>query len=188
MEFDDDKAKRMDQSAEHQFQMIKWEHETAAAARTEYAKFEAEAARVHLAATKEYGILCLKNLFLLNGGALVAMLAFVGNVAEKHAAIDLKAQTIVNASACFVGGLVCTVVGAFCGYLNFQAHVDETAGHGHLANFIVKTEGQYPIGRRHPIFIPVTAWVAVVAGVAALGFFMAGCWAIWLGLRGAAAL
>lgn len=75
---------------------------------------------------KDYGQETIKSLILLNGGAIVALLTFVGALLAKGelAQLRLAAVTLdrlLPAFGCFGAGLATSVAAAGFGYLNFSA-------------------------------------------------------------------
>jgi len=72
--------------------------------------------------TKDYGLFTLRSCLLLNGGAILAMLAFIGNLYGRTSATpSLTLHDFNYAIGLFGLGLVATVVASICGYLNFLA-------------------------------------------------------------------
>lgn len=64
-----------------------------------------------LAAVVSFATTAIRGLFLLNGGAVIALLAFYGNALSATApAPHLRADILASALGLFIGGLI----GAFC--------------------------------------------------------------------------
>jgi hypothetical protein len=82
-------------------------------ARLDYQDFREEAA-ARLRIMEALGLALLKGLTLANGGALIALFTFIGNVGPKS--IGINTQSIWYAFAWFVGGLVASMVANLCAY------------------------------------------------------------------------
>lgn len=81
-----------------------------------------EQQRDQLGAVLAFALAALRNLFLLNGGAVVALLAFYGDALAGAAASPLRQAAVVAGLAWFVGGLIAAFLacgGAFLGQLAF---------------------------------------------------------------------
>ena len=66
-----------------------------------------------LEATIALAGMALKSAMLINGGAAVAMLAYLGNVASK----EVEVGSIPGALSFFVAGVLSAAIGTGCGYL-----------------------------------------------------------------------
>lgn len=73
-------------------------------------------------AAVDIGLLLLKNAVLINAGALVAILAFLGQFGESP-----KALGVLHSSRAFIGGLTFALVGAVAAYF-YQSHVTYREG------------------------------------------------------------
>src|SRR5882672_5609649 len=69
--------------------------------------------------TKDYGLFTLRSCLVLNGGAILAMLAFVGNLYGHATQGSIKLHDFGYAIGLFTLGLVVTVMASICGYFNF---------------------------------------------------------------------
>jgi hypothetical protein len=70
--------------------------------------------------SKEFGIATIRSLILINGGAVVAILATIGNIATKNDAIAKKLATAFGSTLLFfVVGLTLSVLAAGIGYSNY---------------------------------------------------------------------
>jgi hypothetical protein len=81
--------------------------------------------------TKEYGLFTLRSCLVLNGGAIVAILAFIGNLYGRGTASPpVRIHDLDLALFLFVAGLVAVIVASICGYFNFltsQKRLNESA-------------------------------------------------------------
>lgn len=72
----------------------------------------------------EHGKVFLKTMSLLNGGAIVALLALIGALFGKSTDVMLVAMTVARdlrlAFGCFVTGVVMCAITAACGYANWN--------------------------------------------------------------------
>jgi hypothetical protein len=69
--------------------------------------------------TKDYSLFALRSLIVLNGGAILATLAFIGNLYGRAEHPALKIVDLNRPLIIFAFGLVATVVAAVFGFLNF---------------------------------------------------------------------
>ncbi len=67
--------------------------------------------------TKDYGLFVLRTCILLNGGAIIALLTAVTHQSD---AIVIALAAVRFSIVLLVFGLVCAVVAAVFGYLNFE--------------------------------------------------------------------
>ena len=102
-----------------------------------------------------FGLEALKAMLLLNGGAIVAILAYLGQ-AQTRADLAPMAKMPLGL---FSVGIVCTMLAFTFGYLTQHALFNE--------------EQDRPRGVAHTTW----QWSAFSAGVASLGFFLAGAYA-----------
>ena len=120
--------------------------------------------------TKDYGLFTLRSCLLLNGGAILAMLAFIGNLyGHTTATPSLKLHDFNYAIGLFVLGLVATVVASICGYLNFLA------AQGRLSDSFALLKARSANGMATPNY--GGKWTrngAFGFGIASLALFMAG--------------
>ncbi|HXW26222.1 MAG TPA: hypothetical protein VEK73_15870 [Xanthobacteraceae bacterium] len=69
--------------------------------------------------TKDYGLFTLRSLILLNGGAILAMLALIGNLYGRAADPPLRITDFRGPLILFTFGLIATLFASFFGYFNF---------------------------------------------------------------------
>lgn len=86
----------------------------------EYAKLVNAANLQHMQFLKDYGSQVLRALMILNGGAVIAILAMIGSLVSKTGAVLLHPGSVVPALTAYVLGVICTVIGMAMGYFNFQ--------------------------------------------------------------------
>jgi hypothetical protein len=106
------------------------------------------------------GIETLKALLLINGGAAVAILAYLGSLASRPSIAHLP--DVKNALICFAVGVFATALAFITAYfMQLTLYYEERARH----------EGE-PFSTRHPIVMGIAALFLVVSA----GAFGAGCW------------
>lgn len=157
---------------------LKQDSEDRRAAAVEYARMVQERAMLSLSASKEYAVMGLRSVVLLNGGAIIALLTLVGAVVGKPDAWGqtLSPASFVPAFEAFGAGLILAVLAMVIGYFNFQVHLLAHAKPSALANHILKSESEWPsdLNTRRVRKINWTLWVAVAFGIASLGAFFVG--------------
>jgi hypothetical protein len=113
-------------------------------------------------AAVDIGLMLLKTAVLVNAGALVAILAFLGTTAS---ADDQKASCVVRASYAFVAGLGFAIVGACVAYV-YQSYM--TYREGLLINQLYATgPGPSVIVSRVRVIIAIMMVLSVIASFAA---------------------
>jgi hypothetical protein len=103
----------------------------------------------------------LKTLALLNGGAAVAILAYLGNLAS-HAPAPAHLPAIKPALLWYCAGLTATALAFVFAYCTQLALYNEEIG--------LRDRGH--VRRRHPI----TLWIGVGLALIAVIAFGIGCW------------
>jgi hypothetical protein len=121
--------------------------------------------------TKDYGLFTLRSCLVLNGGAILAMLAFIGNLYGHTTTTSSypKLHDFSRAIAIFGLGLVATVIASICGYFNFLA------AQRRLSDSFTLLKARSAMGMATPDY--GGKWTRTGAtgfGVAALVLFMAG--------------
>jgi hypothetical protein len=102
----------------------------------------------------------LKALLLINGGAAVAILAYLGNLASRPSVARLP--DVKNALVCFAGGVFATALAFIVAYFTqYRLYNEERARHV-----------REPFRVLHPIGLGI-ATLLVAASASA---FAAGCW------------
>jgi hypothetical protein len=77
----------------------------------EYARQTLEYALQHDRHLKDYGQMALRSVFLLNGGAIIAILTFIGTTAGKTVAnIVVVPASFIPAFTCYAVGLLCATI------------------------------------------------------------------------------
>ena len=90
----------------------------------------------------QYGKMTLQSIFLLNGGALVSLLAFMGNVASSDATRLVPRDFLVG--FCFyVAGLILVVLSMLFAYFNYMHLADGHSDPGALSNSIIALEDKW---------------------------------------------
>jgi len=120
--------------------------------------------------TKDYGLFTLRSCLLLNGGAILAMLAFIGNLyGHATATPSLELHDFNYAIGLFGLGLVATVVASICGYLNFLAAQRQ------LSDSFALLKARSTTGMAAPNYAgKSTRNGAFVFGIASLALFVSG--------------
>ncbi|GEP07936.1 hypothetical protein MOX02_59740 [Methylobacterium oxalidis] len=137
--------------------------------------------RMHaLEAIKAYGVLSIKTLFLLNGGAILALLTFTASFFSRSdhtmALVGISlAKQFVTAFYFFGAGLASAAIISGIAYVNYSAlyHTYDTPGGLFL---LINAKDREPTNDVHHRITVVTAWIAI--GVACLGLacFLLGAW------------
>ena len=168
---------------EHAFEREKVDRQTKLQAGTEYARQILEYALQHDRHLKDYGQMALRSVFLLNGGAIIALLTFSGSVTGKQVSdITIKPASFVVAFSCFAVGLVCAVLAMTFAYLNYMGHKHTTADPGALANNMIAQKDTWPsnLSVGNSRFVNWTWRCALIVGIAAIVFFGLGCFQVGL--------
>lgn len=107
---------------------------------------------------REYGIMILKSLLLLNGGAILAIFGLIGAaIGREQPDANLEPRDFIWAFAAYAAGLVLVILGMITGFFNWQYAAQE--------NYRAVTK---------------TYRVAVAFGFAALFAFIGGCVAVYV--------
>lgn len=164
--------------ADHTEEDAKWEAwkvglERDRDARRFYAEQSTELFVMAMQASKEFAVMALRTAVFINGGAGVALLAFIGSTVEAETAftiIEVRWSLLA-----FALGLVSASVGMLAGYLNYQYFADDYPWPARLANNMVVLEAKWPQHKVPYVGIMATRWIGIVAGVASYLSFVAGC-------------
>ncbi|WP_230531114.1 hypothetical protein [Microvirga roseola] len=126
--------------------------------------------------SKEHGQTFIKSVFLLNGGAILALLTFIGSMYGKNdlnvlAAISLG-KKIVPAFYCFAIGLCSAALVALIGFFNWNLIANSYPGPGPLFDFLHhKPIEEKPATRKA---IGWTYRIAIVLAALSIGCFVGG--------------
>lgn len=127
---------------------------------------------------REYGTLTIRSLYILHGGALVALLSFAaslyGKSDEKNILIAISvAHGLRPAFYCFAAGL--TLAGAISAiaYLNWLSVHETYQSPSHIYSLIAKGSSDHSSGW-HDRFVRVTLYLAIVLAVLSLASFIGG--------------
>ncbi|PVE26444.1 hypothetical protein DC522_01385 [Microvirga sp. KLBC 81] len=173
-----DAGKTLDQI---EFEREKLERAKILEASKEYARQVHDYSMQYEKHLKEYGQLALRTIFLLNGGAIVALLTFIGGTLGKSSgAITLAPALFVPAFTKYALGLICTALSMLFAYVNYMFHHRTTAGPGDLANNMMKLQEQWPgnYTNANSRGTGISFWLALLLGSGALGFFAWGCFQV----------
>lgn len=135
----------------------------------------------------EYGKIFIRFMFLLNGGAIVALLTLVGAFAGKNV-IPLAPQyaifafDVIVAVYWYIGGLIATSITAAVSYINWAMVLGTYLNEGHTSMIV---EGKDMFGgqsetdelakfAKFDLWNDRTFWLAIAAGLISLSCFVAG--------------
>lgn len=128
---------------------------------------------------KDYGQMAVRSLFLLNGGAIVSLITFMGSTSQFtfDYPVELVPTNLVQGFPWFLFGLFFAVLMMFMAYVNFRKIAECHADFGSLSNAIIELKEAWPHDSSDDKskFIHWTYLSAVVAGVCSLLSFLAGC-------------
>jgi hypothetical protein len=110
-----------------------YDRETRRTAAIEYARMVAARDSSHRQYSKEYGVMAVRSLILLNGGALISLVAFAGNTVEKSNVVPNFGWPV----GFFVFGLISAVIAMALSFWNFMRASQTNADFGSLVNAIV---------------------------------------------------
>jgi len=150
-------------------------------ARLEYLKMAHAEYLEALKATKEFSSSSVNMLFILNGGAIVALLAFLGNVYGKpEGAIALRlAKEMVPAIPWLIGGVALAALTSGIAYINFSALHAVVPSATHLLEWARGEKFDQPPRLR---YVPTaSAYFGLLTASLSLGAF---CWAAYLVFSG----
>lgn len=150
-------------------------------ARKEYARQTHDYSLQYEKHLKEYGQLTLRTIFLLNGGAILALLTFIGGTIGKSTGTTTLAPALFVAPfGKYVAGLVCTVISMLLAYVNYSFHHERTAQPGDLANNMLRPQESWPGNHSKGNSYGTNAsWIfALIFGAGAVAFFAWGCWQV----------
>lgn len=134
-------------------------------------------------ASVEYGKIYVRFAFLLNGGAMIALLAFIGALFGRadiaSVAISFSAK-MPWAFGIYSAGLLAAALSAACGYMNFQyvygTHLDE----GHLLRLLQAGNAFADLDQNEEIAkfeamdrkADISAWAGIITGALSLALFI----------------
>ncbi len=174
---------------EHKFQAAKLDKEQALQkeiidkqrvfeAGKEYARQVSAAVLQYDAHLKEYGQLALRSVFLLNGGAILALLTLIGSsIGKSVGTTPILPSAFVSAFLFFAAGLLSCVGSMTFAYLNYTGHRSVGAGPGDLANNMIAQQPKWP-GNYQSGKLRLISWswkIALVLGISSLALFCGGC-------------
>lgn len=142
----------------------------------------------HLEGIIAYGINTVRLLMILNGGAVLSLLTFIGSMYSKGEERNITiasalTHSLMPAFYCFISGLMLTVVTSGTAYVNFLHSSDLWNGPGENFKFIhgEKIPASSSINRR---VTAVTAWISVSCAVGGLVLFARGSYLVSIGFLG----
>ena len=134
--------------------------------------------------TKEFGLFTLRACFILNGGAILALLAFIGNVYGRVGESGLKLQDFRLPLALFAAGLVASVFSSVCGYFNYLESQKRQMEMSSFAHFRSTTEMEAPAAIGAAPVIVLTRTMAAALILLSLALFIGGVIAVTLAFPG----
>lgn len=145
------------------------------AAATQYAEMVSANDTLARQNSFQYGKMTLQSIFLLNGGALVSLLAFMGNVASSDAT-KLDASDFLVGFSFYVAGLVFAVLAMLFSYFNYMHLSRDHSDPGALSNSIIALEGKWPTNstKENSSKISRSYYAALTFGVASVLSFIFG--------------
>jgi len=154
-------------------------------AKKEYAKALLEKEPFYLSLSKEFGLQALKWLFLINVGAIGAILAYIGASSEGGALSPFK--PFLKTMWYFGGGIAAVILSSLAGYLNYLFLAQTVPAPELLKNFLITPGEKWPQPRgqregedatafykRNNRWIASTQLAALLAGVLSLLLFLCG--------------
>lgn len=163
---------------EFAFERERFDRQTKIVAAKEYAREIVELKSQYDRHLKEYGQLAMRTIFLLNGGAIIALLTLMGSVIGRgNETIEVYPALFVPAFAKFGIGLVATVGTMVAAYTNYLGHHDSSANPADLANNIIHLQANWP-GNFTNLRGKTITWgfrLAFVFGLISVLFFGWGC-------------
>lgn len=141
-----------------------------------------EERKVSIQAVNAYGIEAIKAVFLLNGGAIIALLALLGALLGKEGALASGAarsltQHLVPGFYCYIGGVVSAALIAGIGYLNWSLIADQRWHPVHWGNLLNGT--RLPDSPKwYDTFIHWSRITAIFLFFVSLGCFVGGSWLV----------
>lgn len=163
--------------AEQAFEREKMQREERFMARHEYAR-QLHAERLQFERNfKEYGQLALRSVFVLNAGAIVVLLAFVGSSISRSTGGMAVAPALFKPSiAYFSIGLGCVVAALIVAYANYQIQFWVLAQPAHLTNNMMVKNPEWPrmLSKRKLWWTNITWIVSIGLGVVSGGFLILG--------------
>lgn len=133
---------------------------------------------MHMIAIKEYGVLTIRTLFLLNGAAILGSLTFIATFFGKNdqtvILIGVTLAKYISYSIIWFGaGLMCAIVASGVAYLNFNyAHMTFQTP-ADLYFFIKSTEVDPP-NRKFRLLTNITMYTAVGTTIIGMICFVCG--------------
>lgn len=138
--------------------------------------------KIAIEAFNSYGSTALKGVFLLNGGAIIALLALMGALAGKDTIkplldVRMLIKALIPSLQAFSLGVGLAAFASGLGYLNWSARVMQHWEPWHWADYI--RNGKTPIERKWvgPT-IEVFRATAILAYFISLGCFGRGAWMV----------
>lgn len=138
--------------------------------------------KLAIAAVNAYGIEAIKATFLLNGGAIIALLALLGGLLSKESlAVSGIARAMTKALMpgfqFYIAGVVAASLTAGIGYLNWTLVAQQRFQPGHWQDWLANGTW-YSSPRAYGLIIETTRVVAILLFFGSLFCFARGSWII----------
>jgi hypothetical protein len=123
--------------------------------------------------TKDYGASTIRTLILVNGGAVVSILAAIANIVSKNESIATKlAERLTPSLAFFLGGMTFALLAGCSAFFNFYISAAALPGPAKLHDFVIT--GDMSGWKDRTRAIDRTMYIAVTFVFLSLGCFVVG--------------
>ena len=130
---------------------------------------------------KEYGTIAIRSLLILNGGAIIALLTFIGSLLTRSETTNAIAIPLIRALTpaflAFGFGLGFAAAIAGIAYLNFSFVMESYASAGDLYKWL--SGNKFEARKSHKVLIPATMIAAIILAVASLAAFGTGSFRVY---------
>ncbi|MDR3494956.1 MAG: hypothetical protein P4L82_10155 [Ancalomicrobiaceae bacterium] len=143
----------------------------------EYAKFAHVETIEVFRAVKEFSSYAIRMMFLVNGGAIIALLALAGNIVGKantdnYAYYSKYSHVIVCSLVFFLAGIVFAGFATLFAYLNFSFLQAVVPSSGDILSWLRGNE--YKTNSVFQKWVRWSAWGGVITGLISLASFASG--------------
>ena len=163
----------------HTHELIVLEREIRKEAAIEYAKMVQGQYLQARQFAKDYGQMAIRSVFLLNGGALVSLIAFMGSISKggEIGHVSFQPSDFINGFIAFVIGLIFAMLTMILAFINFGYHSQISADNGSLANAIIRLDEKWPHDGtdEKAARIDWTYNISIGVGLLSMIAFMVGC-------------
>jgi hypothetical protein len=128
-------------------------------------------------AAVKYAVSTVKAIMLINGGASVSVLAFIGGLAAQGKVQLRGLSLLTNSLMWFASGVLSAAIGAFLAY--FAAYCGAAHEHNTSKTWTPPYVMETVISRRWNRWEIIWRRAAILAGVLSLVFFVCGMISVW---------